>query len=258
MKVETLPLSHLPNQEHFQFMTAIRKVVFPQAGDLSPTQGTLHVEVSVLTPFKQSFTEKLSEEDIVLIIILKSALTGTISAGDVRRDNAIVAFNYLLKMYAMSPNEEEREAARVLQIVVDTYGKFYTGNYNKQTASTHNFLQDIETRADAVATLNAQRWLDEIRESNIEFDRLVHQRYDEKSLKPADDIKQIRREIDAIYKKMMNMLEIVDTISPSNENTALINRINEVVANFRDTMAIRKGVAKAQKEKEEAKKQENE
>ena len=180
MKVLGLELSRLPNQEHYQFMNAIRKTVFPQVGDLSPTQGTLHVEVSVLTPFKQIFLEKLSAEDIVLIIILKSALTDTISDSDVRRDNAVIAFFYLIKMYALSPNAEEREAARVLQIVINTYGKFYVGNYNKQTASTSNFMQDIETRADAVATLNAQRWVDEIRESNIEFDRLVHQRYDEK------------------------------------------------------------------------------
>ena len=258
MKLYGFQIAKFQNQEHFQYMTAVRKIVFPLAGEQGMVQGTTHADVSVLTPFKAEFIEKLSMEDLVLVVMAKSFLTDIVTALDARRDNAIANFRSLVSMFKNSADEAEREASRILQIIISTHGDFHRKSYNIQTSSTHNFLQDIDAQPDAIATINGRRWVEEIRESNLEFDKQVHQRYDEKSLKPIDDIKQVRREIDAIYKQMMNMLEIVDKISPSEEITTTIRRLNEVFTEFRNNYATRKGVAKAQKEKEEARKKEQE
>ena len=248
----------LRNQEFFQLMTGVRQIVFPLPTDHGgPQTITLQVQASVLEPFRQPFLEKLVLLDDRLIIIEKSEFTELVTLGDVRRDNSVIGFNLYVRAFSFSAVEDEREASRILQIVIDTHKNFHRKNLNEQTASTHNFLQDIDARAEHVATIGAQKWIEEIRNANNDFDQLMNRRLDEKSVRPTEDIRQIRKEVEVIYKQMTSMLEIANTLSPNAEIENVIKRINELLTYYKNTLAQRQGVAKAKKEREEEKKKQN-
>ena len=251
--MEILNLGFFPfrNQEFFQLMTGVRQIVFPLPTDHGgPQTITLQAQASILEPFRQPFLEKLSQLDDRLIIIEKSEFTEQITLGDVRRDNSVIGFKLYVQAFSFSNDEDEREASRILQIPIDAHKNFHRKNMNEQTASTHNFLQDVDARAEHVATIRAEKWVEEIRNANNDFDQLMNRRLDEKSVRPTEDIRQVRKEIEFVYKQMTSMLEIANTLSPSTEISNVIKRINELLTYYKNTIATRKGVANAKKEKE--------
>ena len=88
-----------------------------------------------------------------------------------------------------------------------------------------------------------------VRQTNEDSARLVSQRLDERTEKATEDVKVVRAEIDAELRQMMNYLDITSSLSPNQQLTDLINRLNQLMTSYRNTLAQRQGVAKAKKEK---------
>ena len=141
--------------------------------------------------------------------------------------------------------------SRKLQIVFDAFGEFQKLSNNKQTAATYNFNQEMEAHTDSVAAIGAEEWVEAVRKTNEDFVKLVSQRLDDRTEKVTEDVKVVRVEIDAVLRQMMNFLDITSTLSPTQELTDLINRLNQLMTSYRNTLAQRQGVAKAKKDKEE-------
>ena len=251
MKVILPNLSRLPNLEHFQLMTDTRDILFRIPGQQGePAQGTLHAPVSVLEPFRAKFIELYDREDTALLKIATNELTLPVNVAERTRDEAVIGYRSYVKAFSYSLDAAKRESARKLQIIFDAFGEFQKQGNNKQTAATYNFNQEMKAHADDVAAIGAEEWVEAVRQTNEDFVRLVSQRLDERTEKATEDVKVIRLEIDVVLKQMMSYLDITSTLSPAQELTDLIDRLNQLMASYRNTLAQRQGVAKAKKEKE--------
>jgi len=251
MKVILPNLSRLPNMEHFQLMSDTNDILFYIHGQHGePAQATLQAPVSVLEPFRAKFIELYNREDVAILKIATDELTATIQTAERTRDEAVIGWRFHVRAFGYSIDNEKREAARKLQIVFDSFGEFQKLSSNKQTAATYNFLQEMEAHADNVAIIGGGEWVEDIRKTNEELARLVSQRLDDRAAKSTEDVKVVRQEIDAVLRQMMNFLDITSTLSPTQELISLIDRLNQLMTSYRNTLAQRQGITKAKKEKE--------
>ena len=253
MKIVRLPLSNLQNQEHFQFMTDMEKLFFAAFVARSLEDATIETALDVIAIYLE-FKAAWKVEDDVMEIIRKNALTDPIAGLDGIRDNNYWAVKLITDANKLSTNPEKTEAARKVGIVNDQYGDIRRQAYNKETGSIYNYTQELRANyANEIAILGLEDWITELEDANNEFQNYMNQRFSESGSSDMENARNARLTIDGIYIRLADALEAINLISGGSAYLNLMTEMNKRITYYKNTIATRKGVAKAQKEKEEAK-----
>lgn len=233
MKVLRLRLRALHNEEHFQLMTDVY--------GLAESEGIETLGIAALYP---RFLSLYGKEDIALEAIRKSGLTDPIADADTIRDNAYRGLVLQIEAGTYSADATKAQAARNMQVVTDHYGDFRKKPYNEETATVHNFLQDINSRCAAdIAVLGAQAWVDELETANQTFDDLMNQRFDAAAAQEIINLREVRKEIDRVYTEITECINVFILLNGEAAYAGFVNKLNERIAYFKNTLAIRKGRA---------------
>ena len=241
MKVNKMNLEALRNEEHFQFMTDVKSLV--------EESGASTLNIDQLFP---TFTSLYGKEDIALEVIRKSALTNPIADADSQRDSVYRGFTLFVEAYSHSLDTDNAQAAQNIQVVIDHYGDVRSKPYNEETAAITNFLQDINSRcADDITTLNAQEWIDTLSSANQSFDALMNERFDENAGQEIVNMRDARRAIDKTYTQMIDRVNASILLNGETAYADFVNKLNERIDYFKNTIAIRKGRVAAKNNKGE-------
>jgi hypothetical protein len=215
---------------------------------------------TILEILSEKHAQALTDEKTVLNIMTASFLTGDIHGQDRRRDRTYRGFvlAILSGTYHFDPNKEK--AADRLEKVVDHYGNIAAKNLNAETEAICDLLTELvlPDNAAAIATLNLEEWLLQLKADNDTFRSLVYSRYDEKAQLPLIRMKEARVETDKYYRLILDQVEtflVVDSENPV--YTQLVRDINPLLERYKTMLAQQAGVREKKKEKEkEAKKEE--
>ena len=241
MKILSLTLSKLRNATHFQFMTEFSNLV--------NKFGAAALKIVKL------FTRLLGllvEEDECLVVLQKSGYTEQMAEADRVRD---VIFSGLVDTVNASckhfdPNVQA--AGNNLKIVFDTYGNLARKPHDEQTSGIYNLIQDLEGRYAAdIAKIGANDWVTELNTRNTEYNELVRRRDAETAQKPDGKMKNIRTEIDRVYRDIITAIETLAKLTddPNEIETYrnFIASLNPVIERYRNRIAQREGTNAAKK-----------
>ena len=235
MKILKIDLSRLRNEEHFQFMTDTRNLIRHE----DPTK------LNVVQLFAQ-FTALCEQEDIALERIRKNVLTDPIGEQDALQDSISLGFELLVQAYSHSTNAAKVEAARKIQIIIDHYGDFRRKSYNEETAIIHNFIQDLRSRCSGeITTLNANEWVDDLAGANHRFKQLMNERFDNNAGEASIKVLDVRKSIDRVYNQLTDRISASILLNGEADYAAFVNKLNERITYFKNTLAQRKGRANA-------------
>jgi hypothetical protein len=231
MKITKIDLRKLRNEEHFQLMTDFRKLI-EEAGATA-----LNIE-----PLFTVFKELYGREDLALEVIRKSGLTDDITDTDTARDSIYRGFVLQVESYFHHPDAAKAQAALNIQVIIDHYGDFRKKNYNEETATISNFVQEITGRCAAdLATLNAEGWLADLAAANQSFDDLMNQRFDESATQEHIRLRDTRNEINAVYTQIVEFIAATIIVNGSTASyTDFVNKLNERIRYFKNTLKQRK------------------
>ena len=241
MKITKLDLSRLRNEEHFMLMTDVHELL-----DAAPEAVTAALTAARL----EAFAALVRREDAALEQIRKNMLTDDIANADLVRDNLFQAIRLKVQAYAYSNVDTHVKASAAVQAVIDHYGDFRRKSYNEESAIIHNFVQDLKARQQHLTTMNLNNWVNDLVMVNDIVKRLMAERYDEQAAVQVENVMEVRIEIDALYRQMVAVLDASVVIQGEAAFAPFINRLNERVTYYKNTIAARKGRAVA---KEEAK-----
>ncbi|MDR1896620.1 MAG: DUF6261 family protein [Prevotellaceae bacterium] len=242
MKILKFYLGHLRNEEHFQLMTEFKKLIEASGASV------LNIEQLFAV-----FLVLFGREDLAVEVFRKNDLTDDISATDALRDNIYRGFTLFVETHLYSPIPEKVEAANNIRTVIDHYGDFRNKSYNEETASINNFLQDINARcADDINTLNAAEWITNLSASNQTFDNLMNQRYDREAGQEYINLRETRREIDRVYNQITGFINAAIIVNGDAAYSDFVNKLNERISYYKNTLAQRKGRAAKKKEEGES------
>ena len=239
-----LRLGHLRNAEHFQFQCEMRNIVTKA----DPT--TLKI-AKLFTPYMAA----LQKEDERLMLLRKSNFTEPLAEAESDRDLTWKGFSYIIKGNSLHHNAEIKEAGKRLLNVFKAYGNLANKPVDEETAGIYNLVVDLETKYSVdVDTIDAKSWLVELKNRNLAYDQLVKSRYAEKAEIPDADLKEVRTEVDALFRKICASIEALYELSANATEEKLyknlISQLNVVVERYKHRLARRYGVYISQKQKE--------
>jgi len=245
MKILSFQLRKLHNAEHFQFMTEVNKLI------LLYTVAKLKI-----TRLYSPFIVLYNQEDECIFLLRKSDYTKLMEETDKFRDSI---FRGLVNMVNAALNHYDpniKASARRVKILFDTYGNLAKKTDHEESSGIYNLTKELEEKyQDDMNAINALDWVFELRAKNEEFETLVKYRQDEKLERPETRMKNTRVEIDKVYHDLTGAIEGLGKLAEKPEDMDMykefINKLNIIVEEYKNGLAIREGLNEAKKEKEE-------
>jgi hypothetical protein len=232
MKIEMNDPTRFRNSEHFQFHTEFRDAV------IKHTPEALKIEAQ-FTPYLVLY----SQADEALKRILKSSVTKEIQDYDRVRDSIYRGMVDTVKAAHNHFNAGVRDAARRVQIVLDTYGNLAAKPLNEQTADIYNLLQDLNSSkylTDA-GDVKIVEWMEELKTANQTFDTLMKHRYEEGTTMTDLKLKEVRLQIDAQYRTIAERINALVIVEGAEDYEDFIKFMNLVIEKYNNILAQRQG-----------------
>jgi hypothetical protein len=190
-----------------------------------------------------------NKEDDVLQKIMKSMLTDDIQASDAQKRD--VTFRGLVnanKAALSHYDEEVRKAAKRLQIILDAYGNVARMRSNEETSAIYNLNQELrEKHAPDVAAVGLNDWINKLEADNNEYAALVKSRNIELSQRSDLTMKDVRKEVDAAYRTIVERIEALMLIEGEEAYLPFVKRLNVTAEKYKNLVAQRQGAAAATK-----------
>ena len=166
---------------------------------------------------------------------------------DKLRDNAQSAFLNALKAMLASPNAAKAQAAKLLTFIRDKYSLDNSDEYMKQTTMTAQFIQEVESNADAMAALTTtglDDWFTDLKQKNEAFLAKMNERTEAQAGLQKGIVREKRLLCEAAYRnvvKLVNAMAICE-VPAGLDFTTPINLLNAEIEHYRQILA-RKGIS---------------
>jgi hypothetical protein len=249
MEIKFVHLTNLRNNENFQFHTETKGLI--------ETFGALTLKVEEI--FNGKYVPAYNNLDSSLKKIKRNSYTEQRHNEDVRRDGTFRINTSIVDSAQSSSDPNVIDAARRLKIVFDTYGNVAKLPLNEETSAIYNLVSDVRTKCAADAALiGLTPWIDKLDTENRAYEALVKGGYEETAaLQTEYTAKEARKLTDDGYNKMTRKINAYIEIEGEAGYADFVTRLNLQIDKYNNTLAQRKGVAAAKKEKEEGGEEDN-
>lgn len=218
-------LNRYRNGEYLQYMTDISELLNKQdleALQLTATKAVLDPLINKIdAAFKQSQGSGLTQEVIAL---------------DERRDRAIVGLRGVTDSYKYHFDTAIADAAGILNNIIVSHGdNIQRLSYQEETAVINSIVKDMETEEEAtaaIAALNLDTWLTELKESNSTFSAKYLDRVGEAALNPSADIPELRVQATEAYRTLVTHIQAHATLSGTAAYTTILNQIDILAGQY--------------------------
>lgn len=231
MKTLKINLSHLHNEEHFQYHTEFKDAVNQKGAQ------RLNIEASF-----NEYLPLFDQEFDALQLIRKSATTDQLAIADAERDEIFRGLVDAHKSGLNHFNPDKRAAAVHIKVLFDQYGNVARKPYDDETADINKMMQEVSTTFAAdVATLGIGDWFTELDRKNKAFDTLMKSRYTEGASKTELRMKQVRVDLDAAYRAIADRIDALMLINGDTNYESFVRELNTRVERYNTILAQRKG-----------------
>jgi len=185
----------------------------------------------------------LDEEVSVLDIIRKSELTGELEEKDLERDHLFRGFADTVKGYLNHFDESRRTAARKLEVVLEHYGNITAKSYDEETAAIEDLYRELlkPENAGQITLLGLGEWLGQLVQANRNFEAMMMARYDESAQRPTIRMKNVRAEVDKVFRSIIDLLEALVCVNGADTNKAFIVEVNVIMERYKNILAQEAG-----------------
>jgi hypothetical protein len=236
MTINKFILSPLHNEEHFEFSTEFKDLVIR----FTPAQ------LGVSDLFNGMYLPKYALEDEAFLFIRKSSLTVKLSEYDFRRDQSVIGITHVVNGFTHHFRPEIADAAARIHIILDSYGNIARKSYDKETADITSLVQELRgPYAHDVEILNLREWLDELDTTNQEFDSMRKERYTESAEKPEVRMKNVRVDIDKVYRMIVGQINTRIAIEGEDKYLPFVKELNLRIDHYKSRIAQRKSSQKS-------------
>lgn len=231
MAIEKCPLSKLHNAQHGQFHVEVR--------DLIAATGAKELDIE---NFFGTYLPLCKKIDVAAGFVRKNAVTEQLAALDNERDVILRGFGNAVKSALDHFNQDYREAAARIRILLDNQGKIALKPYDEETFAINTLLQECNEQHSAdIKLLGFEEWIAELDKRNKAFDTHMKGRYTEESGKTDLVFRHVRIEIDGVYQKMIQRIDAHLVLEGGEIFKTFERALNERIERYRQTVALNQG-----------------
>ena len=231
--LEPLRTSVLTNMEGGQ----LKKRHLNDLGTIDPallTDVPFNVYVKDLTGYADRYGKALAQ-------VRKNEETEKIALADDLRDKALEAFGKALKLYAVSDDQAEVEASRVLHILHNKFANLTRLNYEAETIGIDKLVGELAgpNYSAKVALLKMERYVTRISNANEAFKALFGGRMTTAALTETYDLKSIRTEMFKRYSEFCDYVLAMAKALNTPLFTTTLDLLNAARKYYADMLAKR-------------------
>ncbi len=231
MKLKSINLRKLRNAEHYQYHTEVNDLVVAATAE----------SLNISTLFS-AYQQHLKNEGTAMNVILKSEFTDDLVDADNERDSTFRGFYDQVKSGTNHFNPDIKAASERIMFVLKDTGNLNELPFNEQTATTSALIDKLRTEnADDLSTTNTSVWVDEIEAKNNAFENLAKTRYTKEAGKTSLRMKEVRLDVDTIYRKMVQLVNALILVNGEADYTHFVNELNERIDKYNLILAQREG-----------------
>lgn len=229
MKLENFDLHSQRNAGHYQYLTDFKESV------IKYTPQALGIKEAY-----EAFVTLYESEGVALVAITKSATSEQIDVADKDRD---FTFRGLVDKVRNGLNHFDpkvQEAAKRALIIFDSYGNLAPKPDDEESGLIISLIADLRTKlADSDRVLlEISVWIDELERRNNLFITLQATRNSEEANRNELRMKQVRVEIDAVYRKIVERINALIVINGEVGYTDFVKEINNRISRARVAIAL--------------------
>lgn len=234
-QIKEFSLHQLQNEEHYKFQCDFDGLVQLY------TPATLRIETAYngYKPLFQSEGEALGH-------VRKSSYTELLCNADGVRDTTIDGLDGSVKSALKHFNPTVKEAAKRLNILLESHGDIARKSYDKETADITKLVTELKDGyANDVAAVGLTEWVEELERNNNDFEAVQNNRYDEQDNKTRLRMKGVRADVDAAYNTIItrinSMILLKDDLGIDFDFAPFVSKLNFRIDNYVTNVARRAG-----------------
>jgi phosphate uptake regulator len=223
---------NLRNEAHVEFHTTVNALFLKfDPGTLG--LGTLYVVYQPL----------LAQEIAALDIIRRSGFTPEIAEEDHNRDSLYRGFADSVKSSLHHYDPVKQAAAKKVEVILDHYGNIAAKSLDEETAAIEDLYRELlrQENSPSLIALGLGEWLDKLVQANRRMEKLMMERYDEAAKRPNVHMQSIRKEVDKVFRSILDLLEALVRVKGTGTNREFISELNVVMERYRDILAQEAG-----------------
>jgi hypothetical protein len=224
-KIITVLFNYLRGEAHYQYLNLFNLLLieFP-------------VVKNLVAMFYGEFTDLLAQEKQIIDAQKSSDYTQQIADADHRDDRLITGIREMVNVALHHFDPVVVIAAQSLQLRLKAFGGIQAKSYEEEAAAINILTGDLQSAeyASKVELLGLTPWVNELVEAVADFEELLKQRNIEQALKPKQRLRDVRKQIETVYRNMINHISSAATLDTADTYTEFINRLNTRITYFND------------------------
>jgi hypothetical protein len=212
-------------EDHYEFLVVFKDLLlkFP-------------VAKTVVDADYNTLLLQIEKEKELINAMHKSDLTKLIAETDHHIDRTFIGMNRMIDAGLHHFDPETVEAAQSLYNRFNAFGDITHQSYEKQIADVTILLSDLKNDryVDKVILIGLAPWVAELTETEATFEDLIEQRNTESAHKPQERLKDVRRDSDALYHRMIVRINASAIIAEVPMYDEFINELNARIEYFNE------------------------
>jgi hypothetical protein len=222
--IKFIQFKYLRREAHYQFLELFNRLL----------DSCLEVKEIVFV-FYVEFVALLLKEKKLVNAQKRSSYTRKIVEADHRDDYLLIGIRNILVASIHHFDSNIAEAAVSLLDRLKPFGEIIKKSYNEEAAAIRILLADFQGEyAEKVELVGLTSWVKELEIAVTEFERLLQLRNAEKAAKPLERLREIRAEIEAVYRKMIDRINAFSTVEEKEAYIEFINELNAQIDYFNE------------------------
>jgi hypothetical protein len=225
MKILTVHFNYLRNEAHYQFLLLVKKLF-----ESYPTVANL---VNALLPQLYAL---LALEGKLVDAVRASEYTKQLEEADHRLDRAVAGLSLAIETASHFPDPNAVKAAGRLTLRMKAFrGEIERKAYEEKSGAVKVLVADLQgAYASQVSTLNLGVWVTEIAAAQAAFEHIFLLRSAEKVAKPQGNLRNVRKEIDALYRQIIKHIDVYTFMNGTSVTGVFISKLNDEITYFNE------------------------
>ncbi|MCW6683122.1 DUF6261 family protein [Aerococcaceae bacterium NML160702] len=200
-----------------------------------------------LTRLLATVKTKLTAMQNALEQVVTQEKSEAVSRADKERDMSIKALFDSIRPYRYTKVLAEKEAYNALHLLFKQYRHAARKSYEEETSLIHSLLEKLKTSEyqPDVTTLGITKFVVNLTESQVQFNKVFTERIKEERTKPKYDVKALRRSLAEDYRLLVAYVGINAQVKSNETYKQVLTIMNSIHKYYADTLARRKGKQKA-------------
>jgi hypothetical protein len=225
MKILTIHFSYLRNEAHYQFLLLVKKLF------------ESHTSVSnIVSSLLTEFYALLLVEGKLVDTVHASEFTRQLVEIDRRLDRTIAGLFLAIEAALRHPNPDVVKAAERLRILLKAFReRIERKAYEEESGAVKILVADLEGDYEPqVSLLGLSVWVTGITAAQAAFEQVFLQRSAEYVARPKENLKELRRKIEAVYRRIIERLNAYTVLNGTETTGDFISKLNDEVTYFNE------------------------